>query len=259
MPMLKERPYNENIKGMTISTFSLFQVLHLCCCRLLEVAAVKSADMPLTIALFREVKAVFSEVFDSDVPNVSSSEDPIQPSISEDIVNALKHNPYVDSSVQVLHTSSMQHAHSWDAVDNVNDTQDIEHHGKYLLHLDLSKDPKNCTGGSRRASYSSFEYSSDVGLLPSSRGLKLEPIKLTRNKAKTKKEGKKLPSLESEGSIDMTKESKSAEDNFCNSLKQNAIEKSTANDRIQVAICLASSACADSSVNNRVERVKVSL
>lgn len=231
----------------------------MCCCRLLEVAAVKSADMPLTIDLFREVKAVFSEVFDSDVPNVSSSEDPIQPSISEDIVNALKHNPYVDSSVQVLHTSSMQHAHSWDAVDNVNDTPDIEHHGKYLLRLDLSKDPKNCMGGSRRASYSSFVHSSDVGLLPSSRGLKLEPIKLARNKAKTKKDGKKLASLESEGSIDMTEESKTAENKFCNSLKQNAIEQATANDRIQVATCLALSACADSSVNNRVERVKVSL
>lgn len=232
------------------------KVLHVCCCRLLEVAAVKSADMPLTIDLFREVKAVFSENFDSDVPNVSSSEDPIQPSISEDIVNALKHNPYVDSSVQVLQTSSMQHAHSWDAVNNVNDTPDIEHHGKYLLRLDLSKDPKSCMGGSRRASYSSFGHSSDVGLLPSSRGLKLEPIKLTRNKAETKKDRKKLASLESEGSIDMTEESKTAENKFCNSLKQNAIEQATANDRIQVATCLALSACADSSVNNRVERVK---
>lgn len=219
----------------------------------------KSAEMPLTMALFREVKAVFSEVYDSDVPNVSSGEDPIQPSISEDIVNALKHNPYVDSSVQVLHTSSMQHAQSWDAVENVNDTRDIEHHGKYLLHLDLSKDPKNCIGGSRRASDSSFVYSSDTGLFPSSRGPKLQPINLTKNKAKKKKKGKKLPSLESEGSFDLTEKSKTAENNFCNSLEQNALEQSTANDRIQVATCLASSACADSSVNNRVERVKVSL
>ncbi|XP_068719104.1 protein tyrosine phosphatase domain-containing protein 1-like [Montipora capricornis] len=231
------------------------KVVYVCCCRLLELAAVKSAESPLTMVLFCEVKAVFAEVDESDATKDSSAGEAVQPSISEDIISALKHNPYVDSSVQLLHTSSMQHAQSWDAVDEINDTQNIEHTGEGLL--DLLNHPKKDIH-ERRASDSGFMYSCDARLVPSVCRMKLEPINLSNRTPNKKKQGrrKNQQSLDSESTVDATEGNKTAEKSFYNSLKQNASEQSTTEDRLRVAKCLASSACVDSSVNNRVQKIK---
>ena len=234
------------------------QVVYLCCCRLLEVAGVKKEDTPLTMTLSREVKAVFAEVDDSDITNESAG-DSIQPSISEDIVDALKHNPYVDSSVPSFSGSSlMHHAQSYDAVEEMSMKEDTKHRGKSQLNVDLLKHTSNQIHG-RRASDSNVICARDrlfsdyKPILPSVYRVKLEPIELSDRKPnKKKRKGKTLGSIDAESSVDSTAEMNS----FSNSLKRNAAQ-SAINDRIQVAKCLATSACADSSVQNRVERIKV--
>lgn len=265
-------PFNQYV-FMNCSILVLFlrfnqcflQVVYLCCCRLLEVAGVKKEDTPLTMTLSREVKAVFAEVDDSDITNESAG-DSIQPSISEDIVDALKHNPYVDSSVPSLTGSSlMHHAQSFDAVEEISVREDIKHRGKSQLDVDLLKRTSNQILG-RRASDSNVTYARDrlfsdyKPILPSVHRVKLEPIELPNRKPnKKRRKGKKLRSVDAESSVDSTAGDGIAEMNsFSSSLKRNA-EQSAANDRIQVAKCLASSACADSSVQNRVERIKVSM
>ena len=237
--------------------------MYLCCCRLLEVAGVKKEDTPLTLAFSREVKAVFAEVDESDITNESGGN---SMQSSENIVDALKHNPYIDSDVPSFDTSLMQHAESWDAVEKEAVKQDAKNSVESRVDVDLLKSTNIKIHG-RRASDSGVTYAWDRGLsdypavLPPPYSVKLEPINLSRRKTNKKKgKGKKPRSIDAESSADSPAVSGIDEVNsFFNSLKQDvALQQSGINDRIQVAKCLASSACADSSVHNRVERIKVS-
>ena len=131
----------------------------LCTCvavDLLEVAGVKRENTPLTMTLFREVKAVFAEADDNDVTNEPTGNS-IQPSIAEDIVKALRHNPYVDSSVSSLDTAIIQHTQSWETVEG----QNVELRGENQLEIGLLK-PTNSTVHGRRASDFQVSYSGDT-------------------------------------------------------------------------------------------------
>lgn len=226
-------------------------------------AGVKKEDTPLTLAFSREVKAVFAEVDESDITNESGGN---SMQSSENIVDALKHNPYIDSDVPSFDTSPMQHAESWDAVEKEAVKKDAKNSVESRVDVDLLKSTNIKIHG-RRASDSGVTYAWDRGLsdypavLPPPYSVKLEPINLSRRKTNKKKgKGKKPRSIDAESSADSPAVSGIDEVNsFFNSLKQNvALQQSGINDRIQVAKCLASSACADSSVHNRVERIKVS-
>ena len=224
----------------------------------------KKEDTPLTLAFSREVKAVFAEVDESDITNESDGN---SMQSSENIVDALKHNPYIDSDVPSFDTSLMQHAESWDAVEKEAVKQDAKNSVESRVDVDLLKSANIKIHG-RRASDSGVTYAWDRGLsdypavLPPPYSVKLEPINLSRRKTNKKKKGKgkKPRSIDAESSADSPAVSGIDEVNsFFNSLNQNvAPQQSGINDRIQVAKCLASSACADSSVHNRVERIKVS-
>ena len=234
--------------------------MYLCCCRLLELAGVKREDAPLKVTLCREVKAVFNEVDESEITD-ECGRGSIEPSVSESIVDALKHNPYVDSGVPSFETSLMQHAQSWDAVEDVAVTRDNERFGKSQLDVGLLK-PINVKTHGRRASDSSVTYACDRKIaeyrptLSSVYSVKLEPLSLSKTNKKKRGKGKKVRSIGESSGDSPTADGMSELSSFSNSLKQNAAAQLT--DRIQVAKCLASSACADGNVHNRVERIKVS-
>jgi len=226
----------------------------------LELAGVKREDAPLKVTLCREVKAVFNEVDESEITD-ECGRGSIEPSVSESIVDALKHNPYVDSGVPSFETSLMQHAQSWDAVEEVAVTRDNERFGKSQLDVGLLK-PINVKNHGRRASDSSVTYACDRKIaeyrptLSSVYSVKLEPLSLSKTNKKKRGKGKKVRSIGESSGDSPTAGGMSELSSFSNSLKQNAAAQLT--DRIQVAKCLASSACADGNVHNRVERIKVS-
>lgn len=235
----------------SVELFSLaLKLVYLCCCRLLEVAGVKKEDVPFTWTLSRELKAVFDETDEND-PISESAEDFVQPSISRDIVDAVKHNPYVDSDTPSFehHHSVMQRSQSWDAVQEVTLKEDIGYYsrGKRLNVEQLT----NGRRASEPASSDQRAMSDGLPSNPSPRSVKLEPLNLSTRK-ENKKKGKKGQRNSNEAVNEMMNM-----DSFLSSLKQNTVQPGT-NDRIQAAKCLSSSACADSSVHNRVERIKVS-
>ena len=237
--------------------YCYLKLVYLCCCRLLEVAGVKKEDAPLTWTLSREVNAVFDEVDENDIMNEYGA-DYIQPPISENTVDALKHNPYVDSDLPSLDTTLMQHAQSWDVVKEVAVKQNIGQCGESQLDVGELKST-NIANHARRASDSSVLHACEIAglsdyhpVFPLARNVNLEPLNLSGRKT-NKKGGKGKKANDNNTAASGTAEMNS----FFNSLKQNVTKLGT-NDRIQVAKCLASSACADSSVHNRVEKIKVS-
>ena len=233
----------------SVELFSLaLKLVYLCCCRLLEVAGVKKEDVPFTWTLSREVKAVFDETDENDTIS-ESAEDFVQPSISRDIVDAVRHNPYVDSDKPSFETSVMQRSQSWDAVQEVTLKEDIGYYsrGKHLNVEQLT----NARRGLEPAGSDQRAMSDGLPSNPSPRSVKLEPLNLSTRK-KNKKEGKGGQRNSNETVNEMVNM-----DSFLSSLKQNTVQPGT-NDRIQAAKCLSSSACADSSVHNRVQRIKVS-
>lgn len=224
------------------------KLVYLCCCRLLEVAGVKKEDVPFTWTLSREVKAVFDETDENDLIS-ESAEDFVQPSITRDIVEAVKHNPYVDSDTPSFVTSVMQRSQSCDAVQDVTLKDDIGYYsrGKHLNVEQLTdgrraSEPAACSD--QKAMWDNLPSN------PSQRSVKLEPLNLSirkKNRIKTKK-GERNSNETVNEMVNM--------DSFLSSLKQNTVQPGT-NDRIQAAKCLSSSACADSNIHNRVERIKV--
>lgn len=222
------------------------KLVYLCCCRLLEVAGVKKEDVPFTWTLSREVKAVFEETDENDTIS-ESAEEFVQPSISRDMVDAVKHNPYVDSDTPSFETSVMQRSQSWDAVQEVTLKGEIGYYsrGKHLNVEQLT----NGRRGSEPAGSDQRAMSDGLPSNPSPRSVKLEPLNLSTRK-KNKKKGKGGQRNSNETVNEMVNM-----DSFLSSLKQNTVQPGTS-DRIQAAKCLSSSACADSSVHNRVERIK---
>lgn len=234
----------------SVELFSpVLKLVYLCCCRLLEVAGIKKEDVPFTWTLSREVKAVFEETDENDTISESAKEF-VQPSIfSRDMVDAVKHNPYVDSDTPSFETSVMQRSQSWDAVQEVTLKGEIGYYsrGKHLNVEQLT----NGRRGSEPAGSDQRAMSDGLPSNPSPRSVKLEPLNLSTRK-KNQKKGKGGQRNSNETVNEMVNM-----DSFLSSLKQNTVQPGTS-DRIQAAKCLSSSACADSSVHNRVERIKVS-
>ena len=169
----------------SVELFSpVLKLVYLCCCRLLEVAGVKKEDVPFTWTLSREVKAVFEETDENDTIS-ESAEDFVQPSISRDMVDAVKHNPYVDSDTPSFETSVMQRSKSWDAVQEVILKGEIGYYsrGKHLNVEQLT----NGRRGSEPAGSDQRAMSDGLPSNPSPRSVKLEPLNLSTRKKNQKK------------------------------------------------------------------------
>lgn len=222
----------------------------MCCRRLLEVAGMNE-DAPFTWTLSQEVKAVFAEVDESKISK-DYERDSLEISLSENVADSLRHNPYVDSTLPPFEASQVHHTKSCDAFEDVSAKGN---HGEHCEDGQLDDGLLNCPNIRTHG-----RCGSDPVLIHACEKqlnrVQLEPLNLSSrqtNKKKTRK-GKNTHGENSKASFNNTPASEVS--NFLISLKQNA-RLSTVNDRIQVAKSLASSACADSSVHSRTERIKV--
>lgn len=230
------------------------KLVYVCCCRLLEVAGVKGENDPLTWALSQEVKAVFAEVDESDISKDGESVNDtecLQTSLSDNVAHSLRHNPYVDSCLPPLESSQVHRTESCDVFEEDTAKKDhFDHYGEGSLDGGLLQPPE-VGADVRRGSEPVVIHSSPRTL----HRVKLEPLNLSGRKKKTEKKRKvkktRGESLEAKSNNTAEKGISSV----LSSLKQNE-RLSTTNDRIQVAKSLASSACADSSVHSRTERIK---
>ena len=226
------------------------KLVYVCCCRLLEVAGVKGENDPLTWALSQEVKAAFAEVDESDISKDGESVNDtecLQTSLSDNVAHSLRHNPYVDSCLPTLESSQVHRTESCDGVFEEDPAKKghFDHYGEGTLDGGLLQ-PPDIGANLRRGSEPVAIHSNPRTF----HRVKLEPLNLSGRKKKTVKKTRG-ESFGAEGN-NTTKGDVSS---VLPSFKQNE-RLSTINDRIQVAKSLASSACADSSVHSRTERIK---
>jgi len=228
------------------------KLVFVCCCRLLEVAGVKGENDPLTWTLSQEVKAVFAEVDDMNKDGESVNDrECLQTSLSDNVAHSLRHNPYVDSSLPPFESSQVHRTGSCDVFEEDTANKDhFDNYGEGTLDGRLLQ-PPNIGDNLRRGSEPVVLHASPRMF----HHVKLEPLNLSGRK-KTKEKKRKVKkthgeSFEAKSNNTVEKDVSSA----LSSLKQNE-GLSTINDRIQVAKSLASSACADSSVHSRAERIK---
>lgn len=228
------------------------KLVYVCCCRLLEVAGVKGENDPLTWTLSQEVKAVFAEVDDMNKDGESVNDrECLQTSLSDNVAHSLRHNPYVDSSLPPFESSQVHRTGSCDVFEEDTANKDhFDNYGEGTLDSRLLQ-PPNIGDNLRRGSEPVVIHASPRMF----HHVKLEPLNLSSRK-KTKEKKRKVKkthgeSLEAKSNNTVEKDVSSV----LSSLKQNK-GLSTINDRIQVAKSLASSACADSSVHSRAERIK---
>lgn len=228
------------------------KLVYVCCCRLLEVAGVKGENDPLTWTFSQEVKAVFAEVDDMNKDGESVNDrECLQTSLSDNVAHSLRHNPYVDSSLPPFESSQVHRTGSCDVFEEDTANKDhFDNYGEGTLDSRLLQ-PPNIGDNLRRGSEPVVIHASPRMF----HHVKLEPLNLSSRK-KTKEKKRKVKkthgeSLEAKSNNTVEKDVSSD----LSSLKQNK-GLSTINDRIQVAKSLASSACADSSVHSRAERIK---
>lgn len=213
-------------------------MVYICCRRLLELAGVKKEDAPLTWKFSQDAKAVSSQVDDSFTTRDLDRET-IEGSLSSDVADSLRHNPYVDSSLPLFEGSCIYRAESCDAF--VDDTFS-NGEGKTLRHSDV-------TNPSRRGSELTV-------VLPGEgrpNRVQLEPLNVP--KRQKNKKGKRIRPSQSLEATDNDRGGPEVNSDR-NSLKESATPISET-DRIQVAKSMASSACVDSTVHSRTERIKV--
>lgn len=230
------------------------KLVYVCCSRLLEVAGVKGENDPLTWALSQEVKAVFAEVDESDISKDGESEngrDWLHTSLSENVAHSLRHNPYVDSSLPPFESSQVHHTESCDVFEEDTVKEDhFELYGEGKLDDRLLQHP-NIGAPLRHGSEPVAIHSSPRTF----HHVKLEPLNLSsRKKSKMKK--KKVKKTQGEGSEASGNNTVTSDVSSLLPSSKQSERLSTGNDRIQVAKSLASSACADSSVHSRTERIK---
>ena len=230
------------------------KLVYVCCCRLLEVAGVKGENDPLTWALSQEVKAVFAEVDESDTNKDGESVNEtecLETSLSDNVAHSLRHNPYVDSCLPTFESSQVHRTESCDVFEEDTAKKDhFDHYGDGTLDGGLLQ-PPDVGANLRRGS-------EPVAIHSSSRTfhrMKLEPLNLSGRKKKTEKKRKVKKTHGESFEAKSNNTTKGDVSSVLPSLKQNE-RLSTINDRIQVAKSLASSACADSSVHSRTERIK---
>lgn len=222
------------------------KLVYTCCSRILEVAGVKGENAPLKWALSQEVKAVFAEVDESDAVSKDNEKESLR-TLTENVADSLRHNPYVDSCVPPLEASQVQRAESCDALeDDTAKDDDAELSGEGSFDGGPLK-PLNIGSTGRRGSDPIVGHTGEMKL----HRVQLEPLNLSSTK-KNKKKTRKVKKVQSESS-DSSDNTTAVNDSLL-PLKDNT--KVTESDRIQVAKSLASSACADSSVHSRTERIK---
>lgn len=213
------------------------KVVYICCRRLLELAGVKREDAPLTWKFSQDAKAVFAEADDSFTTSDLDRET-VEDSLSSDVADSLRHNPYVDSSLPLFESSRIYRSESCDT--SVDDAFG-DGEGRQLRHPDV-------TNQSRRRS------DLTVGLPDEGRPkrVQLKPLNvLKRPKDEKGKQTRPSQSLEAKDNDRRGPEV----DTDRNSFQESATLSET--DRIQVAKSMASSACVDSAVHSRTERIKV--
>ena len=221
--------------------------MYMCCSRLLEVAGIKKEDAPLTWKLSEEAKAVFAEVDESDITKDHDRES-LQGSLCSYVADTLRHNPYVDSSLPLFEGSHTHRTGSCDALEDVASKGDsIEHYGEGPMDGKLLKNP-NVRNHERRGSDPAVVHPCER----KPNRVQLEPLNLSNRQ--TNNRGKQTPSQSLEANCNDGE--RIEVDSSSISLKQSAGHLAET-DRIQVAKSMASSACADSSVHSRTERIKV--
>ena len=225
------------------------KLVYVCCSRLLEVAGVKGENAPLMWTLSQEVKAVFAEVDETDVGKDSEKES-LQTTLIENVADSLRHNPYVDSCLPPFKVSQVHHTESCDALeDDAAKGDHVELSGEGNVDGGML-DPLNIGNHGRRCSAPAAVHGGEMKL----HLVRLEPLNLSsrkRNKAKTKK----LKKTHSK-SFELSGNNTAVSDVSSSLLPLMENAKVTESDRIQAAKSLASSACADSSVHSRTERIK---
>lgn len=230
------------------------KLVYVCCCRLLEVAGVKGENDPLTWVLSQEVKAVFAEVDESDTNKDGESVNDtecLETSLSDNVMHSLRHNPYVDSCLPPLQSSQVNRTESCDVFEEDTPKKDhFDHYGDGTLDGGLLQ-PPDVEANLRRGSEPVAIYSSPRTF----HRLKLEPLNLSGRKKKTEKKRKVKKTRGKSFEAKSNNTTKGDVSSVLPSLKQNE-RISTKNDRTQVAKSLASSACADSGVHSRTERIK---
>lgn len=225
------------------------KLVYVCCSRLLEVAGVKEENAHLTWTLSQEVKAVFAEADESDVSKGNEKES-LQTTLNENVADSLRHNPYVDSCLPPLEASQVHHTESCDALeDDTTKGDHVELSGEGNLDGELLR-PLNI--GTRRRSGSAPTLVPPGEMKP--HRVQLEPLNLSSRK-KNKTITRKVKKIHSE-SFDSSDNNTAASEVGGPLLPLTENAKVTESDRIQVAKSLASSACADSSVHSRTERIK---
>ena len=216
----------------------------------------KDEDTPLNWTLSQEVKAAFAEADESEIHNGSAGLSSL-----EDLAHAVRHSPYVDPSVKSSQTSMLQH------VPSIEEGEASQ--GRTLPDLD-----QRDVGLLRHSESSAYErHSSDScifpgshsglweneSILPSVRRTRLEPLNWTSKGKDKNKQGKQLPTLRShtsgDGSGDRSRTKEQDAGFLC--ATQTNVGQSAVQERISVAKALAASACADTGVHNRTERLKV--
>lgn len=212
------------------------KVVYICCRRLLELAGVKREDAPLTWKFSRDAKAVFAEADDSFTTSDLDRET-VEDSLCSDVADSLRHNPYVDSSLPLFEGSRIYRSESCDA--SVDDAFG-DGEGRQLRHPDV-------TNQSRRRS------DLTVGLPGEGRPKRVQLKPLNVLKRPKDEKGKQTRPNQSLKAKDNDREGPEV-DTDRNWFKESATLSET--DRIQVAKSMASSACVDSTVHSRTERIK---
>ena len=260
--------------------FLLLKIIELVCSRLLELANIRTdeSSTPMDWALYSDMNRRFSEVDETVSKDSTDDHDNKQMNYvneREDMTENpqdIKHNPFVDSIISteaktaILDRTRSASDLTYDG-SNAQENRDIVLSKSLNLSFGLSE---NALKGKRRCSDTSVYYNSPGRIL-------LPPLKIPEEPTFhvcDKKQNTSKPISVGNGNVaKKTAKLKSFKDSMGNGSKpldsgsssqqfqltgnSPGVSAQVFDDVLQVAKALSASACGDTGVNNRIDRLKV--